>query len=143
MNLTMLRKALFTPYFMGLITVLFFSFTAISCKKDVAVVEPAACLTCDRDKLLGAYIVTKGCTLLDIKPGLPSNITAGSANNAIIIDSDINATVSGSSFTLVKQIINGYVLSGNGSLGGKSLTMTITLTQGTSSSSCVVTFEKQ
>lgn len=143
MNLTILRRIFFTPYLTGLIAVFLFSFTAISCKKDATVVEPAACLTCDRDKLLGTYTVTKGCTLLGIAPGDPANITAGSANNAIVIDGDINATVSGSSFTLVKQTIGGYVLSGNGSLGGKSLTMTLTFTQGTSSSSCNLTFEKQ
>lgn len=143
MNLTMLRKALFSPYFMGLIAVFFCSATAISCKKDATVVEPTVCLTCDRDKLLGTYTVTKGCTNLGINAGDYSNITAGSANNGVVIDGDINATVSGSSFTIVKQTISGVVLSGSGGLSGKSLTMTVTLTQGTSSSSCNLTFEKQ
>jgi hypothetical protein len=117
------------------------SFTAMSCKKEAAV-DPV-CNTCARDKFLGTYTVSKGCTLLGISPGDFSNVTAGSADNAIVIDGDINATVSGSSFTIIKQTISGVVLSGSGSLSGKVMTMTLTLTQGTSSSSCTLTFDKQ
>jgi hypothetical protein len=118
------------------------SFTAISCKKEAAVVE-TPCPTCERDKFTGAYLVSKGCTLLSINVGDGLNVTAGSANNAIVIGGDINATVSGSSFTIIKQTLSGVVLSGSGSLSGKTMTMTLTLTQGTSSSSCTLTFDKQ
>ena len=113
-----------------------------ACKPDPVVVEPT-CPTCPRDKFLGTYSVTKGCTLLGIDTGTPTNITAGAADNGIAIDGDIQATVSGTSFSIVKQTINSVVLSGNGGLSGKTLTMTLTLTQGTSSSSCNLTFEKQ
>ncbi len=142
MHLFFPKKTQWSPYFMGIIAAFLLSSSVISCKKEadpVVIENPTAA----RDKLLGTYTVTKGCTLLGINPGDFSNITSGSANNAIIIDGDINATVSGSNFTIIKQTISGIVLSGNGSLSGKTLTMTLTLTQGTSSSSCTLTFEKQ
>ncbi len=131
------------PYILGAIVAFALSFTAISCKQKEAETVVPACLTCDRDKITGTYTISKGCTLLGIDVGDFSNITAGSANNAIVIDGNINATVSGSSFTIVKQTISGVVLSGSGALSGKVLTMTLTLTQGTSSSSCNLTFDKQ
>jgi hypothetical protein len=137
-----LIKKVFTPYFIVFASLFTLTFTVISCKKDTPTPEPA-CLTCERDKFLGTYTVSKGCTVLGISVGDFSNITAGSANNAIVIDGDINATVSGSGFTIVKQTISGLVLSGSGNLSGKTMTMTVTLTQGTSSSSCSLTFDKQ
>lgn len=141
MNSSNLKKSIWLS-FAAILFAFGLSFTAISCKKDATVVTPA-CETCDRDKFLGTYTVSKGCTVLGIDPGDFSNITAGSANNAIVIDGSINATVNGSSFTIIKQTISGVVLSGSGNLSGKTMTMTLTLTQGTSSSSCNVTFDKQ
>jgi hypothetical protein len=136
------KKTQILPYFMGAIAAFMLSFTAISCvEKDDPVVPESP--TAARDKFLGTYSVTKGCTLLGISTGDYSNITSGSANNAIVIDGDINATVSGSNFTIIKQTISGVILSGSGSLSSKTMTMTLTLTQGTSSSSCTLTFEKQ
>jgi hypothetical protein len=135
-------KTQILPYFMGAIVAFMLSFTAISCggKDDPVVPENP---TAARDKFLGTYSVTKGCTILGITTGDYSNITSGAANNAIVIDGNINATVSGSNFTIIKQTISGTVLSGSGALNGKTMTMTLTLTQGTSSSSCALTFEKQ
>jgi hypothetical protein len=112
-----------------------------SCTKKEETV--AACDTCARDKFLGTYNVTKGCTILGIDPGDFSNISAGSANNAISIDGAFDATVSGSSFTIVKSNVGGTVISGSGSLSGKTLTMTITGTVSSSSINCNLTLEKQ
>ena len=141
MQLILKKNTPILPYFMGAVVAFMLSFTAISCGKEDTVAPESP--TAARDKFLGTYSVTKGCTLLGIDAGDFSNITSGSANNAIVIDGDINATVSGSNFTIVKQTISGVVLSGNGALSGKTMTMTLTLTQGTSSSSCSLTFEKQ
>jgi hypothetical protein len=126
-----------------LVLSILFALTSIgtySCKKDEVVAENP---TAARDLFLGTYNVSRGCTVLGIDAGDFTNITAGSASNAIVIDGSINATVSGGSFTMVKQTINGVVLSGSGGLSGKTLTMTLTLTQGTSSTSCNLTCDKQ
>jgi hypothetical protein len=114
--------------------------TFFSCKKEATVV---ACDTCARDKFLGTYSVTKGCTVMGIDPGDAINITAGAANNGLSLDGTLDATVSGSSFTIVKSNQSGAIISGSGNLSGSNLTMTITGSVGSSSVNCNLTLEKK
>lgn len=106
------------------------------------------CDTEERAQFLANYSVSESCTsgnyTYSIEVGTSStDVTKVIISNFGDYGVDVVATVNGSSLTIANQTVGGGTFSGSGQLSGNILTITYSVTAGTSTDSCTMTCTKQ
>ena len=112
--------------------------------------EGATCATVQRDKFIATYNVNESCTSGNFTYSI--TVTSSSTNISSIIitnfgDYTVNVTgtvnENGTSITIPNQTVGGGNFSGSGQINGDILTITYTVTAGTSTDTCTMTCTKQ
>jgi hypothetical protein len=110
--------------------------------------EGVNCQTEERAKFIGSYSVTEACTSGNYSYSM--TITTSStgvdkivAQNFGDYSVDLIGTVDGSSVSFANQTVGGGTFSATGQISGSILTISYTVTAGSSNDSCTITATKQ
>jgi hypothetical protein len=110
--------------------------------------EGVDCDTEERAKFLGTYNVSESCTSGNYTYSVTVSTSSSSVASIIISNFgdygvNVTGTVSGSAVTIASQSVGGGQFQGSGQISGNIMTITYTVTAGTSTDSCTMTCTKQ
>lgn len=112
--------------------------------------EGAACATVQRDKFIATYNVNESCssgnftysiTVTTSSTGISSIIITNFGDYTVNVTGTVNEN--GTSITIPNQTVGGGTFSGSGQISGDILTITYTVTAGSSTDTCTMTCTKQ
>ncbi|MCF8258204.1 MAG: hypothetical protein K9J06_11655 [Flavobacteriales bacterium] len=110
--------------------------------------EGVSCQTEERTKFIGSYSVTEACTSGNYTYSLTVTTSATGVDKIVAQNFgdygvDLVGTVDGSNVTFANQTVGGGTFSATGQLTGSILTISYTVTAGSSTDSCTITATKQ
>jgi hypothetical protein len=106
------------------------------------------CATLERAKFIGTYNVTEACTSGNFTYSLTITESSTGISAAIIgnfgdFNVNVTGTADGNILTIANQTVGGGTFQGSGQITGNILTITYTVTAGTSTDDCTMTCTKQ